>query len=105
ELTWAAASRAGNNTAAHRSIQSISLPCQPIVSSESQVSCRPSRLIKPNEGLSAGTPQYAAGLMMEPPVCVLSANGTIPAATAAAEPLEEPPGVWPRCQGLRVGPG
>ena len=31
--------------------------------------------------------------MVEPPVWLPSASGTIPAATAAAEPLEEPPGV------------
>ena len=31
--------------------------------------------------------------MMEPAVCVPSANGTMSSATAAAEPLEEPPGV------------
>src|SRR5690606_11381381 len=43
--------------------------------------------------------------MMEPPVCVLSARGTIPAATAAADPLEDPPGVWARLRGFRVGPG
>ena len=34
-----------------------------------------------------------------------SASGTIAAATAAAEPLEEPPGVWPELCGLRVLPG
>src|SRR5690606_36053973 len=43
--------------------------------------------------------------MIEPPVWVLRAKGTIAAATAAAEPLEEPPGVWARLCGLRVGPG
>jgi hypothetical protein len=35
-----------------------------------------------------------AGLMILPPVCVPSARGTWKAATAAAEPEEEPPGVW-----------
>ena len=29
----------------------------------------------------------------------------MPSATAAAEPLEDPPGVCPRSCGLRVGPG
>ncbi len=29
----------------------------------------------------------------------------MPAATAAAEPLDEPPGVCARWRGLRVGPG
>src|SRR6267143_102367 len=43
--------------------------------------------------------------MMEPPVWLPTASGTMPAATAAAEPLEEPPGVWPGWCGLRVLPG
>ena len=29
--------------------------------------------------------------------------GTIPAATAAADPADEPPATWPRFHGLRVG--
>jgi len=36
---------------------------------------------------------------------VPSASGTIPAATAAADPLLEPPGVCPGARGFRVGPG
>ena len=32
-------------------------------------------------------------------------TGTNPAATAAAEPDDDPPGVWSRFQGLTVGPG
>src|SRR5258707_12165053 len=43
--------------------------------------------------------------MMDPPVWLPRASGTMPAATAAAEPLEEPPGVWPGWCGLRVLPG
>ena len=53
----------------------------------------------------AATPQYAAGRITEPAVCDPSARGTCPAATAAAEPLEEPPGVCPGAAGLVVGPG
>ena len=37
--------------------------------------------------------------------CVPSAAGSMPAATAAAEPLDEPPGVRSRSQGLRVPRG
>ena len=37
---------------------------------------------------------------MEPPVSEPSAQGAIPAATAAPEPLEEPPVKWPRRHGL-----
>ena len=51
------------------------------------------------------TPQNAAGRTTEPSVCVPSAAGTSPTATAAAEPLDEPPGVWSSFQGLRVRPG
>ncbi|MNL77132.1 hypothetical protein D3C87_2032440 [compost metagenome] len=42
---------------------------------------------------------------MEPAVCVPSATGAMCAATAAAEPLDEVPGMWPRWCGLQVGPG
>src|SRR5258708_3938739 len=41
------------------------------------------------------TPQKAAGRVVEPPVWVPSAKGTWKSATAAAEPLHEPPGGWP----------
>lgn len=51
------------------------------------------------------TPQNEAGLVSDPAVCDPRARGTTPAATAAAEPLEEPPGVWAGRCGLRVGPG
>ncbi len=63
------------------------------------------RGINPCEGLKPYTPQNAAGLITEPLVCVPSASGTMPAATAAAEPLEEPPGVCSGLCGLRVLPG
>ena len=43
--------------------------------------------------------------MTEPFVCVPSAMGTMPAATAAAEPDEDPPGECARFKGLRVRAG
>ena len=43
--------------------------------------------------------------MIEPIVWVPSASGQRPAATAAAEPLLDPPGVCSGLRGLRVGPG
>jgi len=46
-----------------------------------------------------------AGLTVDPPVCVPIAKGTMPAATAAADPLELPPGVCSRFRGFRVGGG
>ncbi len=51
------------------------------------------------------TPQKAAGRMVEPIVWVPSASGKNPAATPAAEPWLEPPGVRAGSCGLRVGPG
>ena len=49
-------------------------------------------------------PHNAAGWRTEPPVSVPSAHQPSPAATAAAEPPEEPPGTRSVSQGLRVGP-
>ena len=53
----------------------------------------PVRGIAPKLGLRPMTPLNAAGRMTEPSVCVPSASGTIPAATAAADPEDDPPGV------------
>ena len=41
---------------------------------------------------------------MDPPVSEPRARKHSPAATAAQEPPEEPPGTWSRFQGLRVWP-
>ena len=49
-------------------------------------------------------PQSAAGWRTEPPVSEPSAAGTMRAATAAAEPPDEPPGTRPVSQGFRTGP-
>src|SRR5258708_8786046 len=78
---------------------------KPTWSSEGLKGCTPIRGIAPKLGLKPTTPLNAAGLITEPSVCVPSASGTIPAATAAAEPDEEPPGVCLRFHGLTVGPG
>src|SRR5262245_49911241 len=61
--------------------------------------------MRPYVGLQPTIPQYAAGRSTEPTVWLPMASGTMPAATAAAEPLELPPGVCSRFQGLRVGAG
>ncbi len=58
-----------------------------------------------NDGLNPATPQKAAGRMTEPAVWLPSAIGSMPAATAAAEPEDDPPGVWPGLRGLRVAAG
>ena len=60
--------------------------------------------IRPRLGLSPTRPQQAAGMRIEPPPSLACASGTIPAATAAADPPLDPPGVRDRSHGLRVGP-
>ena len=65
----------------------------------------PPRDTSPWLGLMANTPQNEAGRMIEPLVCEPIASGTIWAATAAAVPDEEPPGVRFESCGLRVLPG
>ncbi len=49
-------------------------------------------------------PVKLAGMRIEPPPSVPSASGAKRAATAAADPPEEPPGVLSLFQGLRVVP-
>src|SRR5262249_56212887 len=63
----------------------------------------PARLTRPNVGISPTTPQSEAGPRIDPPVSEPSATGTMPAATAAPEPDEEPPVKRARFQGLRAG--
>src|SRR5215471_5378620 len=58
--------------------------------------------IRPCEGFSPTTPQYPAGRKVEPTVCDPSASGVMRAATEAADPLEEPPGVCSAFHGFRV---
>src|SRR5215211_555189 len=61
-------------------------------------SCEPLRLIAPTLGLKPTAPQKLAGRRIEPTTWVPSPAGTMPAPTAAAEPLDEPPGVrLPSC--------
>src|SRR5438093_12360190 len=49
-------------------------------------------------------PHIAAGCRTDPPVSEPNASGAMRAATAAADPPLDPPGVRSRAQGLRVGP-
>ena len=49
-------------------------------------------------------PLQAAGMRIEPPPSLAPAAGTMPAATAAPEPPDEPPGVRVTSHGLRAGP-
>src|SRR5262249_7090392 len=55
-------------------------------------------------GLRPTIPHIAAGCRMDPPVSDPSAAGTTRAATAAAEPPLDPPGVRSSAHGFRTGP-
>ncbi len=54
--------------------------------------------------LSPTTPQHAAGSRIEPPVSVPSAPAASAAATAAPEPLLDPPETWPSRHGFCTSP-
>ena len=64
----------------------------------------PGKGTMPWPGLMPTSPQLDAGMRIEPPPSTARATGTMAAATAAALPPEEPPGVWSRLQGLRATP-
>ena len=55
-------------------------------------------------GLIPAIPQKQAGIRIEPPVSLPSASGTIPVASAAAEPPLDPPGTRSEFQGFSVLP-
>ena len=79
-------------------------PKPPTVSIESAFGFTPARGTRPKLGLKPAMPQQAAGRISEPAVCVPRDSGTMKSATAAAEPLDEPPGVCAGLKGLRVAP-
>ena len=54
--------------------------------------------MRPMEGLKPTKPLKAAGMRTEPPVSVPMPINAMPASTATAEPLDEPPGA--RCAPL-----
>ena len=65
---------------------------------------RPYRETLPYVGFTPTTPQRAAGCLIDPPVSLPRARGENPAATAAAEPPDEPPGTHSKLCGFLVGP-
>src|SRR5437764_3766395 len=76
----------------------------PIWSTLDPNATRPLRLTRPYVGLSPTTPQSAAGWRTDPPVSDPSAAGTMRAATATAEPPDDPPGTRVVSHGLHAGP-
>ena len=93
------------NATRTRSSTATSRASQPTVSSDGATSFTPAVVMLPKVGLKPKMPQKLAGRMTEPAVCVPSATSTMPVATAAADPLDEPPGVCVTRCGLVVGPG
>src|SRR5829696_10028909 len=76
---------------------SIAAPCQ----------CSPTRGpagVRPRVGFKPKIPQHEAGMRIDPPPSPPPANGTIPLATAAADPPDDPPVVRDVSHGLTVGP-
>src|SRR5204863_3704061 len=65
---------------------------------------RPYRETRPYVGFRPTTPVIDAGCRIEPPVSEPRAIATAPAATAAADPPLDPPGMRSVAQGLRTGP-
>ena len=75
-----------------------------MVSIERQAGTMPRAEMLPTVGLRPTTLPNIAGTRPDPAVSVPSANGTMPAATAQAEPEEEPPGTRPGSNTLRGTP-
>src|SRR5213594_1666949 len=76
----------------------------PSLSSVHESAIAPLRETRPYVGRRPVIPQYADGVPMDPEVSEPIANGTSPPATAAAEPLEDPPDQRSVFHGLRPGP-
>jgi hypothetical protein len=55
-------------------------------------------------GFSPTSPQWDAGMRIEPPPSLACAAATMPAATAAAAPPLDPPALWPSFHGFAVAP-
>src|SRR5260370_34968634 len=89
-----------SNAAASRTVRAIG----PDVPSPSDPETNGAGEIRPREGLIPKSPQQDAGMRIEPPPSLPWATGARPAATAAAAPPLEPPGVRAVSQGFSQSP-
>jgi hypothetical protein len=64
----------------------------------------PGDAIRPCAGFDPYSPHRALGIRIEPPMSEPIASVATPAANAAAEPPDDPPGVHSKFHGLRVTP-
>ena len=92
------------NTASIMAQDLTDLAIGPIVSKAVERGTTPSVGTRPSEGLKPVRPQRAAGPRIEPPVSVPRAETTLPSATAAAEPDDDPPTRRSGSHGLRGNP-
>src|SRR5438309_6888163 len=76
----------------------------PTWSSDEAKATTPQRGTRPYVGFMPTTPQSAAGWRIEPPVSVPSAKSASPAATATADPPDDPPGTRSVRHGFFTGP-
>ena len=76
----------------------------PTVSNVGENGITPATETNPCDGRSPQMPQLLAGTRTEPPVSVPRAKSANPQATAAAEPLEDPPGTRSGAAGFRGVP-
>ena len=88
-----------NSSAASSTVRAIGPTCASVVVADTGHTG-----MRPNCPLMAASPVSAPGMRTEPPPSVPSAIGVMPAATDAAAPALEPPGVFARFHGLRVMP-
>ena len=75
-----------------------------MLSSDEANATSPKRLMRPYVGFTPTTPQNAAGWRTDPPVSEPNAIGTMPAATDAADPPDDPPGTRVLSSGFLAGP-
>src|SRR5436305_11646807 len=87
-----------------RAQSSTDLAIGPILSMDHASDMQPCRLTRPNVGRRPEAPQALHGETMLPCVSLPIANPTRPAATAEAEPADEPLDPLRGSQGLRVMP-
>ena len=91
-------------TESSRATSSTKRPIGPSVEPGFQRLAGRDRGTTPTVGRSPTTPHHAAGLRSEPPRSLPSAIATMPVASAAAAPPDDPPTVRSGSAGLRVGP-
>src|SRR3989338_5677961 len=89
-----------NTVAASRAV----LVRGPIWSNDEAIAIRPWRDTRPYVGFNPTIPHMAAGCRTEPPVSDPRANTARLAATAAADPPDDPPGIILSSNGFLVGP-